>query len=317
MGGDTTDTGDVDASEDRSLFERGPETSTLFVASEPGLASIDVAGDRIGTFELAIDRPANCVAAADNLVAVGTPDDVLVDDGGGAGFTSLLPGATEGSIPSTGGTDAPVCAIGVDGTRVVFATDDGAVFVCETARDPPSWHHAGTVRDPRRADGRLVATASGVAAVGTDVQHLGLADVRDVTQGAPVDGEANSGGVAYAATAAGIHRFVDGDWVKEHDLPASVVAGTAGRVFAVDESGILERTGDGWEYRESPPVVPVDLAAGETLSGVTADGTVLLAADAAQTSDGHRGWRTQALGLSGVAGVAVRGHSDRSVDAVR
>jgi len=138
--------------------------------------------------------------------------------------------------------------------------------------------------------------------------RLGLDDVHDVATTAR---ESSVG--PFAATEAGLYRRAEGEWTREHEGPVQRVGAGDECVHALTGEGLLEReTGTGqdgnWHRRQLPDGVSlVDIAHGETLYGVTEDGWVLLGVEPELTSDGQGGWRSQAVGLRGVVGLAVLG----------
>jgi hypothetical protein len=100
-----------DASEERSLFERSREATAAYVAGDLGVVRVDLAPDRIGEFSLVERCTARGVAAGRSLVAVATPEAVLLNRG--EGFAD--------------GGFGPAVAVGVDGGTVLAASPDGAV----------------------------------------------------------------------------------------------------------------------------------------------------------------------------------------------
>lgn len=288
----TDDEGD-DATEERRLFEQRREATVAFVASELGVAQVELAGDRVGGFSLARQCTATAIGARDDTVAVGTDEDVLVSTGG--------------EFVATGFGPAP--AVGVAAGSIFASTPDGRVGRLDGPEfEAGAWATLGEIEEPRRFDGTLLAAGDGVYRLGDGLTRLGLDDVWDVT------GPASASSVGpFAATETGIYRLTDGDWVREHDGPVECVGASHESVHAVDSEGLLERemgteqNGD-WHRRALPEDISlVDIAHGETLYGVTDDGTVLLAADPELTSDGRGGWRSQSVGVRGVVGLAVLG----------
>jgi hypothetical protein len=265
-------TDDVDASADRRLFERGPETATAFVACGPGVARVEFAADRVGQYTLAHRVSANDVAATDSHVVAGTTEGVLVDDG--SGFERV--------------GDQRAVAVGLDGEHALAATAEGGVHRYALGTDDRET--VGEVSDPRRFDGALLAAADGLYRVGEALEALGIDGVADCASGA--DG-------LFAATDAGLFRFADGVWHREHDGESRAVAASGARVDAVDETGVLERVDGAWQRLGEVETTPVDIAHGRRLSGVTAAGTLLVETDTG-------GWRSHPLGLRGAVALAVR-----------
>jgi len=289
-----------DASDERRLFEPRGQQTAAYVASDLGVVRVDLAPDRIGEFSLVQRCEAAAVAASGTLVAVGTPDRVLVDRGNGferVGF-------------------GPAVAVGVDGGTVLAAGPDGTVGRLDAtavggAGGIDGWEVVGTVREPRRFDGRLLAAAGGVYRIDDersrldDVSSLDSVGARDVAAAGP-----------YAATDSGVFRFDDDRWQQEYEGAASVVASDGGRTHALAADGLLERdggqsseaAGGSWERLALPDgAEPVDLAHGASLLAVTGDGRFLVAAADDQATDGRGGWRSRTLGVRGVVGLAVAG----------
>jgi hypothetical protein len=84
------------------------------------------------------------------------------------------------------------------------------------------------------------------------------------------------------------------------------VAAGGDAVYASSEDGLLVcRDGDVRVEDRPTDAAFADLAIGESLYAVTADGTLFVYADAAVTPDGQSGWRSRALGVRNVVGLAV------------
>jgi len=157
------------------------------------------------------------------------------------------------------------------------------------------WEQVGTVTEPRRFAGAHLAAADGVYRVGDGLTHLGLADVRDVTD----SGE-------YVATADGLYRL-DGEWVQESDGGARAVAARGAAVHALADEHLLAREAGEWTPVDLPTEeTPVDLAHGLGVYALTAAGTLVVEANPEATSDGHEGWRSRALGVRSARRLAVR-----------
>lgn len=268
--GETAVEGD-DATDERQLFgERRPETAA-FVAAEIGVARVDLAADRVGQFSLAYQCTARSVAADRETVAVGTDDAVLVDRGDG--FEPV-------------GRDSAV-AVSLDEGTVLAAAPDGAV-----SRDGG---RIGSVTDPRRFDGALLATGDGVVRIGEGLANLGLGDVRDVAW--VEDG-------VVAATPDGLYGDA-GQWERLLEGDIQAVASDGVRIAVVDGERVLERRDGDWE-RLAPPETPVALAYGESLYAISGDGDFLVYTDPSVAGDGRGGWRSHALGLPDAVDLAVR-----------
>ncbi|WP_231186106.1 hypothetical protein [Haladaptatus sp. DYF46] len=257
--------------DEKRVYSDREGTTTVLVATELGVARVDVSGDIIGEFSLAHRCAARDIAAvsgtpADGTLAVATDEDVLDAEFSPLGF-------------------GPTVAVGFDGATLLVAGEDGRI----AHRDGDEWHELATLDAVRAIDGDLVATDDGVYRVSSDgVQHAGLADVRDVS----------TAGVPLAATADGLYRLGNG-WMKTVDGDFHVVSATDEKAYAATAGGIVSREGEEW-VDVSLPVDDsvVDIAFGDGVYAATESGTFL-----ATTGDG---WRSRNLGLTGVAGLAVR-----------
>ncbi|MCL7416445.1 MAG: hypothetical protein M8354_01215 [Halalkalicoccus sp.] len=152
------------------------------------------------------------------------------------------------------------------------------------------WTEIGTREDVRAADGDLIATGEGVYRAGDDLTHVGLEGVHDVS----------TPGVPLAATDDGLYRLGNG-WMRDLDGRFDRVAGTGSPVElpsgATLADGSLSVYGGEWRERETPePFAAV--AVGEAVYGATGDGTLYV--------DAGDGWRSGALGVSGVRAMLVR-----------
>jgi hypothetical protein len=264
---------DIALDEKRVYAGTRPRTE-VFVGSALGVTRVDVAGDQIGRFSLVRRGAVRTVAGEDGKLLVGTDEDVLVGTG-------------EGFAPTGFGPSAVVSL--ADGTPVAAAPDG---TVARLVGD--EWAPVGSVTNPRRADGDLLVAADGVYRVGDRLTALGGTDVRDVAAAGP-----------YAATAGGVLRY-DGGWEREFEADCTIVAADGTRAHAASDEGLLVRGEDGWQVRERPLSAPLaDLAHGEGLYAVTADGTVLVHAAPELAPDGRGGWRSRALGVREVTGLAV------------
>lgn len=176
----------------------------------------------------------------------------------------------------------PAVAVGV-GDGLLAAGPDGRV-----ARRGEDWRTLGRAGDVRAIDGDLVAAADGVYRAGYDLQAVGLDDARDVAADGPL-----------AATADGVYRLGNG-WREELAGEGRVVAADGERAHAATAGGLYGRTGGEWRPLDSPADAPIaEIAHGEAVYAVTVGGTVLV--------DAGDGWRSRALGVGGVGGLAVRG----------
>lgn len=282
---------DDTAEEERRLFGDRRQKVTAFVGAALGLTRVEVAADRIGQFSLIERGAVNCVAA-DESVVVGTEETVLVGDGERFNSVDFGPAAT----------------VGVDEGYLYAASPDGEVgrLALATVADGTEgigdrWERVGSVDDPARFGGSMLAAADGLYQVDDELEHHGLADVRDVTP----DG-------TFAATADGIYRF-DGEWHREYEGAARAVQTHDGTVYAIaggEDSGagsrLVKRNGDEWRAVDLPTTEElVDLAVGQGLYVLTDQGTLIVEADPAETSDGHAGWRSRALGVRDARRLAV------------
>jgi hypothetical protein len=259
----------------KRVYEQTRDGTAAYVASALGVTRVELAGDQIGRFSLAAECTATDIAGEDGRLVVGTDEDVLL-------------GTTDGFVETGFGSAAAVSI--ADGTPAA-ARPDGEV--ARLAGD--DWEPVGTVERVRRMDGQLLAASDGVYRIDTGLSALGGGTaVRDVATG------------PYAATADGLF-FHDGDgWTRVAGGDCTLVAADADAVHAVGDAGLLERHGDDWHVVEVPVDAPIaDITHGESLYGVTADGTVLVYATPERSPDGQGGWRSRALGVREVAGLAV------------
>lgn len=255
--------------DEKRVYSDREGTTTVLVATEFGVARVEVSGDIIGEFSLAHRCAARDIAAADDALAIATDEDVL-----DAGFSPLGFG--------------PAVAVGFDGAKLLAAGEDGRL----ARREGDEWHELATFDAVRAIDGDLVATDDGVCRVSSDgVQHAGLADVRDVS----------TAGVPLAATADGLYRLGNG-WMKTVDGDFRVVSATDEQAYAATADGVMSCEGDEvdeWVDVSVPVNDPVvDIAFGDGVYAATESGTFLLT-----TGDG---WRSRHLGLTDVTGIAVR-----------
>lgn len=259
----------------KRVYAETRDGTAAYVASALGVTRVELAGDRIGRFSLVAGCTATDVAGGDGRLAVGTDEDVLL-------------GTTDGFV-ETGFGRAGAVSI-ADGTPVA-ASPDGEV--ARLVGD--DWVTVGTVARVRRMDGSLLAASDGVYRIDTELSALGDARaVRDVATG------------PYAATAEGLFSY-DGDrWARVAGGDCTLVAADADAVHAVSDAGLLARRGDDWHAVGIPVDAPIaDITHGESLYGVTADGTVLVYAASQRSPDEQSRWRSRALGVPEVTGLAV------------
>lgn len=274
------------ASDERQLFGDRREEWMLFVASELGITRIAVAAARVGQFSLIERCDARDVAADGRTLLVGTDESVLVDTGDGLDSLAFGPAAAVGI------DDDWLYAASPSGTvarydRTLLARDDAAT---ESTR----WETIAEVTGPRRFDGELLAADDGLFRIGSSLEPLGLADVRDISRAGP-----------FAATASGLYYRDDDEWISEREGDAVAVVSDAGRAHAIVDGAVFERDGGDWRQLDLPTgSQPRLLAYAGGLSVIFGDGSISVAADPETTTDGHGGWRSQALGLGGPTGIA-------------
>lgn len=249
------------------------EGTVAYVASEPGLVRVAVAGDRVGRFELVRSGPLRDVAVVDGAVVTAGADVLVAGEPTGFGAAVAVGGDRDG---------APVAA--ADGGRVARLSGDAA------------WTTLGRVDRPRAVDAGLVATADGVHRVTADgLAPAGLADARDVA----------GGGRPLAATDDGLYALGNG-WLDLLDGPFRVVAATpAGRATAVGDAAHA-RPAAGAEWRRLALPDAAD-AADVVDAGHGRDARYLVTGDGVVLADAGEGWRRRSLGVTGVGGVAVVG----------
>ncbi|WP_101295215.1 HVO_0234 family beta-propeller protein [Halegenticoccus soli] len=263
--------------EKRVYSDKGGKTEA-FVAAAIGVIVVEVSDDLIGGFGVERRCAARDVAAAGGEVVVATDEDVLVSAGDGFEGTGF----------------GPAVAVGHGDGGVLAAGEDGRVARYEAAAGDGSdgeWTDLGTAGSVRAIDGGVVAAADGVHRVaGGELRHAGLDDVRDVA----------GRGVPLAATGEALYALGNG-WMDALRGDFRAVSSDGGdRAHAVSASGVYARTDGEWSEIEPPvdePIVDVDYSPDATVA-VTDAGTFLL--------DAGDGWRSQALGLDGVGGLAVR-----------
>lgn len=282
---DTDDDGEVEgdnADDERMLFGERREETTLLAGSGLGVTRIDVAAAQVGQFSL-LDRGTVHGLATDGQTVIVATDETVsrrADDG----LQSLGFGPAE--------------AVGIDDSWIYAADTERVARLSRegTGATTEDWEAVGSVDDPRRFAGNLLA-AEELVRVGDDLEPGGVEDVRDI---AP-DG-------SLVATADGIYEQQADGWERLLDGDATAVVSEEGRAHAVVDGQLLERDGDGWSELSLPgSAEPHLLAYGQTLAVIDTDGTVHVAADPDVTHDGHGGWRSQAIGLRDVTAlVALR-----------
>ncbi|MFB6083793.1 MAG: hypothetical protein ABEJ94_06065 [Halorientalis sp.] len=259
---------DADISlDEKRVYGEKTGTTELYVAADLGVAVVAVSDDIVGEFSLSHRCTARDVAAGPDFLAVATDEEVLVSD--------------EGDYAETG--FGPAVAVGFDGDDLLAAGPDGRV----ARRDGDEWTTLGTVEDVRAIDGDLLATAAGVYRVGDGLDHVGLAEARDVA----------TGGTPLAATDDGLYYLGPG-WANALDGAVRAVASGPDGDHAATADALYEGEGEDWRECDLPTDEPVAaVTEGEGTYAVTEQGTVLV--------DVGDGWRSRALGLPGVSAVAV------------
>jgi hypothetical protein len=261
--------------DEKRVYSAQEGCEELLVATELGVVVVSVSDDLVGEFGIDHQCDARDVACADGYVAVATADDVLLGtDYGETGF---------GAATAVGFGDGLLA--GDDAGRVARYSDEG---------DSPEWRTLGHVGAVRAIDGPLVAAADGVYRVqGDELVDAGLDDVRDVA----------GGGVPLAATSEALYRLGNG-WMDVlagdfHVVSAADSAGDARTHAATAATLYARETTDEWVAIDVPVEERVvDVAYATATAAVTDAGTLLL--------DAGDGWRTRALGVRGVGGLAVR-----------
>ncbi|AGB39628.1 HVO_0234 family beta-propeller protein [Natronococcus occultus] len=273
----------MDSIEEKRVYGDREGATRAYVASSLGVVRVRVSGETVGEFGLQARCDAVDAAATDEHVAVATDEDVrLLDPTDGTGDAVLT---------DTG--FGPARAVGADGSELLAASPDGRVGRHEDG----AWTTLAESFEPtvRAIDGDLLATDRGVYRVHDGgLDHAGLTDVADVS--AP--------GVPLAATADGLYKLGNG-WMGVREEPFDVVAvdprsepGSLRRAHAISETGVFDYHEDVGEWRQLDAPGPiVDVGYGDTPYAVTRDGTFLAA------TDGE--WRSQPLGVDGVAALAV------------
>ncbi|QZY00601.1 HVO_0234 family beta-propeller protein [Halobaculum rubrum] len=285
---------------EKRVFTKRDDVVRALVASSMGVVGVSLSGDIVGEFGIEHRCDARDVAARGDAVAVATDEDVLVGD-----------------FEPTG--HGPAVAVGVADEGVIAAAPDGAVSVLASDADADGsnadnadadddvWTAVGSVDDPRRLDGRLVAAADGVHRLADgSLEYAGLDDARDVSDR----------GVPLAVTDEALYTLGNG-WMRDLD-PADdettdpgVQAGPGFRCVAADGGGeravaatgaaLYERadaTATDWVRHDESGVVDAAFA-GRHLVAVTGGGEARVYADG--------GWRGRTLGLPEVRAVAVPG----------
>ncbi|MFA9416100.1 hypothetical protein [Natrinema sp. HArc-T2] len=287
--------------EEKRVYGDRQGAITAYVASAIGVVRVRVAGDTVGEFGLCARCGARDVAASHETVAVATEDDVRVlaleevSESDRDGNTPIV--TDDESFVETG--FGPAVAVGFDDGTLLAAGPDGRV--ARRAVGDGEWTFLTDDLEPTvcAIDGDLVGTDDGVYRVGDDgLTHAGLSAVRDVS----------ATGIPLAATADGLYKLGNG-WMNVLEGSFETVAadprserGELVRAHAVAADGVYEFVADEWHEINGSSERIVGVGYGETTYAVTDAGAFLAWSDGA--------WRTRALGIRDVAGLAVSPHAE-------
>jgi hypothetical protein len=272
--------------DEKRVYDGDERSTTVYVAASTGVVAVSVVAERVGEFELAARCTARDVASGPAGVAVATEDAVLLDAGDGARST-----AVESSEQFVEMGFGEAVAVAVHGMDVLAAAPDGSVG---RYRDG-AWHDLGAVTAVNRMDGDLLATEDGVyRALDESLRHSGLAHAKDVSAaGVPLavtDEALYQLGNGWVDVATGAFRFVAAD--------PGASEGALGRAHAgTDDTLYAHHDGD-WTIATQLERPVVDVAYGDTVYAVSADGRFV-----AEAPDG---WRHQELGVRDVTALAAR-----------
>jgi hypothetical protein len=306
--------------DEKRVFDGKSGSAEALVATETGLVRVEVSADRIGGFGIAHRCTARAVASDRRTVegteaspAADTPDTELADRRGPVALATDVDVlvAAGGAFEAAG--YGPGVAVGFHDRHVVVGDDEGNVVRRDRVEDggdgggtgtgnagddgadadaEHAWTELGNVDTVRSVDGDLVASPSGVYRIdGDGLAEVGLDDAHDVS--------AAGAGAPLAATADGLYSLGNG-WMEEFTGDVRAVAGDGDRAVAVGTEGLYDRADGEWTESDPPTdevVVDVAVAAGVAYA-VTDRGEFLVEAG--------EGWQSQSLGLTGIAGVAVR-----------
>jgi len=288
----------MDDIEEKRVYDDREGREVVLVATGTGLVTVSVSGGLVGEFGLHHRCNARAVAAGGGHVAVATDEDVLY----GPVETGTDGGSAVGPLEER--EFGPATAVDLDAEGRPLAAGEGRVARSDAEG---SWQELGDAGPVRAVDGDLLAAADGIHRVADGLPHVGLDDAHDVaTAGEPL-----------AAIERGLYRLGNG-WMREHDDRTRVVASDGHRAHAATDGGLYTATrretggdasgggadgdadADGAEWRRIDLPVDGRIAAidhGESVYVATADGTLLVG------TDGE--WRSQALGVPDVGGIAV------------
>lgn len=260
--------------DEKRVYDGEERETTVYVASETGVVAVSVVAERVGEFELVERCVARDVDAGPTGVAVATETTVLLDAGDGFEPTGF----------------GPATAVAVDGESVLAAAPDGSVERYVQG----AWRDVGATAGVAGMDGDMLATADGVyRALDGNLRHGGLASAVDVA----------AAGVPLAATGDALYQLGNG-WLEVAEGAFAFVAsdpgadrGTLGRAHAGTAEHLYAHHDGAWEVETGLERPVVDVAYGDTVYAVSADGRF-----AAETPDD---WRHRELGVRGVAGAVA------------
>ena len=283
--------------DEKRVYAENTGRSDVYVATETGLVRVAVSGDKVGTFELVGDRGvvrdvAVFARQRAPVVAAATEHGLYVGPTGGEPRSVDV--GVEDPV-AVGGTDAAISIAGADGALSRAAVDDDGT--------PTGTHRVGRVDGGTAIAGPFVAGRDGVHRVddepterGSTLVSVGLDDARDVA----------AAEMPLAATATGLYWLGNG-WMPaiEGDATAVTAAREGAALAVVDGQLIAHETGEtdwsavAWAGTALPvDERPVALAARPGLAVVVTEAGTLCV-------EAGDGWRHQALGVSGVSGVAI------------
>ena len=284
--------------DEKRVYADNTGRNDVYVATETGIVRVAVSGDKVGTFELVGDRGvvsdvAVCARPGRSPVIAAATADGLYTGPVGDEPTRV---DIDGDVPvAVGDTDGALSIADADGTLSRVAVDDDGT--------PTGTHRVGRVDGVTAIAGPFVAGRDGVHRVddetterGSALVPVGLEDARDVA----------AAGMPLAATATGLYWLGNG-WMPaiEGDATAVTAAREGAALAVVDGQLLAHETGEtdwsavAWAGTALPvDERPVALAARPGLAVVVTEAGTLCV-------EAGDGWRHQALGVSGVSGVAI------------
>ena len=271
--------------DEKRVYDPDTDPETAYVASDSGVATVSLVGERVGGVSLARREPARDVATSGERVVVATDDDVVELTNGESRKLDF----------------GPATAVAIDDRGAVLAAGERRLARYAAGENAAGeWRSLGQLSagEIRAIDGDLVASSEGAYRIaGGEVRYSGLGDVSDVT----------SAGTPHAATSDGLYALANG-WQGVLEGAFAVVTGdprtatpsALGRAHAISGDGGYEYGGERWQPRTLPTEQSVvDVAYGAGVYAVTGDGTLL--------TDVGRGWREHPVGVRGVRAIAVGG----------